>query len=616
MMPWQLFGGDAAENNYYPPALTGMRGSHPGSFDAAHSLRDGTFWDSAGKPEDTGERYDLIVVGGGISGLAAAHYYRKAAGSKARILILDNHDDFGGHAKRNEFRVGNAFRLGFGGTFSIESPAPYSVVAKGLIEELGIDVASYPKYLEKDVYRSRGLRPKIFFDKETFGTDKLVVNFNPRGGGESEDAAPNSPKLLKAFLHDAPIAERAKRDLQSLYEEPKDYFPGLSSDEKKAKLARISYASYLKDVAGVHEDIVKLYQALPHGLFGVGIDAVPAQDAWGFDLPGFRGLKLNPTAGKGMNRDAIPNDEADKYFFHFPDGNATIARLLVRQLIPEAVPGNSASDVVLAKADYSQIDQSASPVRIRLNSTAVRVKHRGDRESATEVEVTYARAGKVYTARARNAILACWHVVIPYICEELPDKQKEALSSAQKVPLLYTNVAIRNWKSFEKVKANSIYAPGMYHTYVNLDIPVSIGGYQCARKPDEPVVVHMMKAACQPGLPARQQHSAGRMELYTTTFETMERSIREQLARMLGRGGFDPARDIAAITVNRWPHGYAYEYNSLFDSFWLEGGETPCEVARKPYGRIAIANSDAGAYAYTDEAINQAWRAVGEITKG
>ncbi len=619
MMPWQLLGSDSADPekspNYYPPALTGMRGSHPGSFETAHSVRDGTFWDSAGKPQDTGETYDLIVVGGGISGLAAAHYYRKAAGTNARVLILDNHDDFGGHAKRNEFRLGNAFRLGFGGTFSIESPAPYSAVAKALIEELGIDVPSYPKYVDKTVYRSRGLRSKIFFDKETFGVDKLVINFHPRGGGESEDASNESPELLKRFIREAPIAEQAKHDLQRLYDEPKDYFPGLTSDEKKAKLARISYANYLRDVAGVHEDIVKLYQALPHGLFGVGIDAVAAQDAWGFDLPGFDGLKLDPTPGKGMNRDAIPNEEAEGYFFHFPDGNATIARLMVRKLIPSVMPGNSASDVVLAKANYAKLDDSASSVRIRLNSTAVRVKHVGDAASAKGVEVTYAKGGKVYTAHAKNAVLACWHVMIPYICDELPDKQKEALASAQKVPLLYSNIAVRNWTAFEKVGANSIYAPGMYHSYVNLDLPVSIGGYECAKTPEQSIVVHMMKAACHPGLPARQQHSYGRIELYTTTFETMERNIRDQLARTLGPGGFDPARDIAAITVNRWPHGYAYEYNSLFDSFWLEGGETPCEIARKTFGRIAIANADAGAYAYTDEAINQAYRAVKELTK-
>jgi spermidine dehydrogenase len=620
LMPWHLAADEPAapekSPSYYPPALTGMRGSHPGSFDAAHSLRDGTFWDSVGKPEDTGETYDLIVVGGGISGLAAAHFYRKAAGVNARILILDNHDDFGGHAKRNEFRIGNTFRLGFGGTFSIESPAPYSAVAKSLIEELGIDVPSYSKYVDKNIYRSRGLGPKIFFDKETFGTDKLAANPSPRGGTESGESPSTSLETFKRFLADAPLAEEAKRDLQRLFQEPKDYFPGLTSDEKKAKLARISYANFLTNVAGVHPDIVKMYQTIPHPLFGVGIDAVSAQDAWGFDMPGLDGMKLDDKPGRGMNRDAIPNEEAEKYFFHFPDGNASIARLLVRKLIPSVIPGKSLSDLILAKANYAKLDEAGSPVRIRLNSTAVRVKHLGDSASAKEVEVSYSRGGKVYTAKAKNSILACWHVVIPYICEELPDKQKEALASAQKVPLLYTNVAIRNWTSFQKLGVSSVYAPGMYHTGVNLDLPVSIGGYECARKPEEPIVLHMMKAACHPGLPARDQHRMGRIELFSTDFETMERKIRDQLARTLGPGGFDPARDIAAITVNRWPHGYAYEYNSLFDSFWLEGGVTPCEVARKPYGRIAIANADAGAYAYTDEAVNQAYRAVGEITKG
>ena len=615
LMPWHLFAdGDPEKSHaYYPPALTGMRGSHPGSFDAAHSLRDGTFWDTAGTQQDTGEIYDLIIVGGGISGLSAAHFYRKAAGANARILILDNHDDFGGHAKRNEFRVGNAFRLGFGGTYSIESPAPYSKEARGLIEELGIDVASYPKYHDAKLYRSLGLCPKIFFDKETFGEDRLVASPASFGGGEKDYANAAKIEAWKQMLAGAPIAPQAKIDFDRLLRDEQDYFPGLTSTEKKAKLARISYASFLTDVVKVHPDVVKVFQAVPHPLFGVGIDAVSAQDAWGFDLPGFEGMKLDPAPGKGMNRDAIPNEEAEKYFFHFPDGNATIARLLVRKLIPDAIAGNSAADVILAKASYSKLDSAASPVKIRLNSTAVRVKHVGDATAAKEVEVAYARGGKVYTAKGKNCILACWHVVIPYICAELPQKQRDALASSQKVPLLYTNVALRNWTSFQKLNTNAVYAPGCYHTRVGLDLAVSIGGYECARKPEEPIVVHMMKTPCQPGRPAREQHMLGRIELFQTSFETMEREIRSQLVRTLGAGGFDPARDIAAITVNRWPHGYAYEYNSLFDSFWLEGGETPCEVARRTFGRIAIANADAGAYAYTDEAINQAWRAVGEL---
>jgi spermidine dehydrogenase len=600
--------------DYYPPALTGLRGSHPGSFDAAHSLRDGTFWEQAGTPVDSGESYDLVVVGGGISGLSAAHFFRKVAGSKARVLVLDNHDDFGGHAKRNEFSTSQRTMLGFGGTFSIESPAPYSPVAKGLIRELGIDVASYPKYVNENLYRSFGLHPKIFFDKETFGADRVTINPMMRVSGESQDS-PAGAAALESFLSEAPLSTQAKADYKRLVTEKKDYLPGLSSDEKKARLARMSYNNFLADVVGVSPEVVKLFQAKPQPSFGIGFDAVSAQDAWGAGEPGFAGMNLDPAPGKGMNRDAIPNEEADSYFFHFPDSNASIARLLVRKLIPQAIPGHSAQDVVTARANYARLDQENSPVRIRLNSTAVRVRHQEDPASARGVEIAYARGGKVYTLQAAHCILACWHVVIPHICEQLPDKQKEALSSAAKVPLLYTNVAIRNWKAFQKVGASSIYAPSSYHSHMNLDLPVSIGGYQCSRNPEEPIVVHMLKTPCKPGRPAREQHLLGRVELFSTTFETMERNIREQFARIVGPGGFDPANDITAITVNRWPHGYAYEYNSLWDNFWLEGGETPCEVARKPFGRIAIANADSGAYAYTDCAIDHAYRAVGEITK-
>jgi spermidine dehydrogenase len=577
-------------------------------------LRDGTFWEQAGTLVNADEKYDLVIVGGGISGLSAAHFFRKVAGPKARVLILDNHDDFGGHAKRNEFHSAQRTMLGFGGTFSIESPAPYSPVAKGLIEELGIDVPSYPKYLTKDLYRSFGLGPKIFFDKETFGADALATNPMPRVGGKSENNRTRA-HALEMFLKEAPLSEQAKADYTRLLTEKKDYLPGLTSDEKKARLSRMSYNSFLTDLVRVSPDLVKLFQNMPQPLFGVGFDAVAAQDAWGLGAPGFGGMNLDPTPGKGMNRDAIPNDEADKYFFHFPDGNASIARLLVRKLIPEAIPGESATDVVLARANYAKLDQKGSPVRIRLNSMAVRVKHQGDPASAKQVEVAYARGGKVYTIRASHCILACWHVVIPYICEQLPDQQKQALSSAAKVPLLYTNVALRNWKAFQKLGTNAIYAPGGYHSYLNLDLPVSIGGYECSRQPEDPIVVHMMKTPCKPGRPARDQHLMGRVELFSTTFETMERNIRDQLARVAGPGGFDPATDITAITVNRWPHGYAYQYNSLWDKFWREGGETPCEVARRPFGQIAIANADAGAYAYTDCAIDHAYRAVGEITK-
>lgn len=594
---------------YYPPALTGLRGSHEGSYAVAHAIKDGDSQIASRTPTERGESYDLVVVGSGISGLAAAYFFRKAAGPGARILILDNHDDFGGHAKRNEFSAGGRTLLGFGGTWAIDSPGPYSASAKALIEELGIDVKGFSKSVDWRLYSSLGMGSGVFFDKETFGADRLVRRLRDR---PDHIAAGGDPGEWKKFVAQAPISEAARRDLLRLQLEDLDYMPGLSSDQKKARLARMSYADYLTQVVKCDAGVLPLLQTMPHTLYGVGIDAVSAQDGWGIGYPGFRGLKLDPKPGRGMGRDAMKDEETKAYFAHFPDGNATIARLLVQRLVPDAIAAGSSSEIVTARMNYARLDDAKAPVRVRLNSTVVRVAHRGDAVAAREVEVRYVRGGKMESVCASRVVLACWNGVIPHICPELPETQRKALSYGTKVPIVYTNVLVRNWTAFNKLKVSSIDAPGSYHTGMELDLPVSIGSYRCSRTPEEPIVVCMSRTPCWPGLPARDQHRVGRAELLSTPFPVMERRIRDQLGRMLGAGGFDPAADILGITVNRWPHGYAYQYNSLWDPFWLEGGELPCVTGRKPFGRISIANADAGAYAYTDGAIDMAQRAVQE----
>jgi spermidine dehydrogenase len=599
--PWLEASGEpqatfAPEKNssYYPPAKTGMRGSHDGSWEVAHAMRDGQQWPN---PVDDHETYDLVIVGAGISGLAAAYFYRKFAGSKSRILILDNHDDFGGHAKRNEFQSAKRLLLGYGGSQSLEAPGDYSPEAIGLLKELGIEVKRFYKFYDQKLFASRHLTEAVFFDKETFGADRMV----PERGLHYFALTFSFENVSRM-----PIAETARKDLLRLQHAKVDYMPDLSPEQKQSKLIKTSYKDFLLQYVKVHPDVVKVLQSSTHDLFTVGIDAVSAFDCAREDFPGFQGMNLP--------QDHEANPEKDEpYIFHFPDGNASIARMLVRSLVRGVLPGNTMEDIVSARANYAHLDDSSSPIRIRLNSTAVKVTHAGDPATAKEVEITYVRGGKARRVRAANCILACYNMVIPYLCPEMSDKQKEALAYCVKMPLVYANVQISSSKAFQKLGLSGIYAPGAYFCNATLDFPVSMGNYHFPDSPDDPCLVHLLRTPCAPGLDCKNQYRAGRWELFTTKFETFERQIRDQLGRMLSPGGFDPARDIQAITVNRWPHGYSYEYNALFEPEDVPESELAYVVGRQPFGRIKIANSDAGARAYTDAAIDQAYRAVREI---
>lgn len=573
----------------YPPLRTGLRGQHPGSFETAHLARDGEFG-AALDADETGEHYDLIVVGGGISGLSAAYFYRAALGPNCKILILDNHDDFGGHAKRNEFRHDGKIYLSYGGTESIETPFPYSFISLSLLSDLGINPNDYPRFVKSEDNLGRG----VFFDRENFMADRIVSGVGSRPWAD--------------FFSAAPLKQAVRDELVRLHTERRDFLPALDPLAKADALRKMSYRDFLADHARLSADSLPFFAGMAFRN-NMRMDTCPAYSAMRSGAPGFDGMVIAQE----------PKSEAT--FFHFPDGNASIARLLVARLIPGVFPdGMNAERIVLAPASYARLDRPESPVRIRLSSTAIRVQHLvkpSDRASEEAVRIVYARDGKKFAATAGNLILACFNSIIPYIVEGLPDQQQEALRYASKVPMQYTNVLVRNWKPWKKLGVRSIEAPNGYHTSIHLDTPLDMGGYRSVEAPDEPVVVQMVRNPNSPGLPRREQHRVGRAEMLTTAFETIEHEVRSQLQRMLGPAGFDARRDILALTVNRWPHGYAYTYDTLGDPE-MPDAERPHVIGRRPFGRIAIANADAGASAFTNVAIDQAERAVREclISRG
>jgi spermidine dehydrogenase len=578
----------------YPPSNTGLWGQTDANYAVMHRLRDGSYWQNAPATRDTGERYDLIVVGAGLSGLAAAYFYRQKK-PDARILILEIRPDFGGHAGRNEFNVDGRLLLSNAGTQSIFDPSRYLPSAARLIRELGIDTKRFYKYF--DQHRYDGLSQGVFFGRETFGRDRLVTGAYARPWSE--------------VFAGAPISAAAKRDLIRIHTERVDYLPHLNAAQKVDYLRKIPYDVFLVRDAGCDRSMLPYLHDRPFDLFGTGIEVVSAWDIYengedyGYQYPGFQGMDLG--FGTGTWRYPDP----DPYIFHFPDGNASIARMLVRSLVPGAIPGSTMEDIVLAKCDYARLDDPGNQIRIRTNATAVKVTHIGDPSTARAVEVLYDSGGALSRVVAERVVLANWHVVSKLIAPELPEAQKKNLAYCVKEPYVYTHVALRNWRAFHKLGIYSIMAPGAYHYFTMLDYPVDMGGYASPRSPDEPIVLFMLRAPAKYGLPPKEQYRAGRWELFTTPFEQIERSIRTQLATMLAGGGFDAANDIAAITVNRWSHGYAYEYDKSLWEHWPEG-RRPCDLAKKQFHRITIANSDSSGAAFTDTAIDEGHRAVDE----
>jgi spermidine dehydrogenase len=500
--------------------------------------------------------------------------------------------------ERNEFDVDGKQLICYGGSQSIDTPGHYSTASSQLLKDVGIDTERFYDYFDRSYFSERKLGSGIYFSKELYGADSVHRNVIR---GPSGIAAADLADIINGY----PLSQDAKASFISLLTDEQDYLADKSREQKIALMKTISYTTFLREHASVDDDVVVILRDVIKGFWGFGYDALSALEGFRMGMPGTHHLGIGELGGEPPGRD-------EPYIFHFPDGNAGVARSIVRQLVPEAVPGSTMEDLVLARVDYELLDLASNRTRIRLDSTAVDVRHvDGDKA----VDVTYVQNGNVHRVRGKHAILACYNNIVPHICPEVPQAQVEAIGKVSKIPLVYISVAIRNWKAFENLGYQSFYIPQpkLMHSF-GMDFPVSMGGYNFTQNSSEPTVVHGTYCPTVPdqGLTEREQHVQGRRDLYAMTFDDFEREIVSSMSGALEGGGFDAGRDIAAITVNRWPHGYAYEYNELFDPDDWNPGNGPHLLGAAQMGRISIANSDASAYAYVNGAFDAADRAVNE----
>jgi len=595
---------------YNPPTWTGMRGSHPGAFERAHELaREGR--EDWGGVTETGETYDLIVVGGGASGLASAYFFQKAHDWKAKVLVLENHDDFGGHAKRNEFESGGKKRMTYGGSQGFDNIANWTDDMWGLLDDLDIDLDKFEnEYYDHSWFKRHGLTGGVYLDAKTWGRDHMMA-------GDLGDLAPVMPGLgegskdYAALFAATPLPEAAQKELTKLYSESGGTTVFNNLDERDPDYDSYAYDSFIKDYWGVRDPATfEFLRKLPTDENGVGSDTLSLSEGIGAGMPG----TLTIARKLGLVKPVEPGDKG--YAHHFPDGNAGFCRSIVHAMIPEVAEGETAEDLVLKTFDYAVLDDPENSTRIRLNATAIEVKHEGPVDQATEVAVTYIRNGTPHRARAGNVIMACWNMVVPFVCRELPEAQKEALALNVKIPYIFANVMVKNWQAIKKSGVGAVYCPTSYYHLMQCEYPVTMGGYEATEDAAEPMPITLIRVPVpeERGMEPRDQFREGRGEIFVTEFEEFETAVHDQLNGMYGAYGFDAKRDIESLSINRWSHGYSYTYFSMFDKgATLEDG--PHITARQRHGRIAIANSDAGANSWLDVGVVQGLRAVRELAE-
>ena len=578
----------ADEPSPYPPNLTGLRGSHPGSNTTAHQRA----WNGEFRVADarqTDEHYDLVVVGAGLSGLAAAVFFRQQHGPDKKILILDNHDDFGGHARRNEHNIDGKTLITYGGSQTLVEPRIADSAIRKLFEDIGVDLYRFDTAFDRGFYGRHNLSATTYFNEKHFGQDTLVHHpfCNYYNYVEGLPGAAISDERAVAAT---PLSDRGKRQLLRVLQGGVHAIQ-VPEAELDDYLDNHNYFDYLAQTLGVDDpDVLRMARHSGIDWSNAGTELLSIAEA---NECGALGFAPEPSY-----------DEDHPYIHHFPDGNAGVARTLVNYLIPSVAQGDSAEALVKARFDYSQLDRPEHVTRLRLNSTVVDVQHNGSAESADDVRVRYVADGRTFEVSASNVIMACYNVMIPHIVTDLPEVQAEALSQQMKSPLIYTTLGLRNWRAFKEQGLGLAMCPGNMHQTLFMDFPVSLGGYQYAQSPEDPCVIQMISCPYSEelGKPRSEQYKEARYRMLGRPFSDYEAEIREHLSGMLSSQYFDFDREVASVTVNRWAHGYT-----------VAGSGDSVKIGRQPFGRITIANSDSAPSADAIAAMEMGYRAVQEL---
>lgn len=558
---------------------------------AGHAIRDRRF--AGGGPEilDTGEVFDCVVVGGGISGLSAALFFTRSRPGKT-CLVVDNHPVFGGEAKRNEFAVDGKRLMVHQGSAACFPPLASDFLA-GFYDSLGIDWKQF------QYQRWSGAEKAPEIQTAPYGVGGATSGFYfGKAFGQAEGVWTRDP--WGSRLAGAPIPERAKAELLGMKETDRKPFsshrfqPKEHGDAASRHLDSVTLEQHLMATYGLRRETVRTYLSpISGGGSGLGADALSAYCEYAADVL----LPWDYQQGAQM----------------FPGGNTGVARHILKQLLPGALSGGaSMAEICRGAIQFRALDEAGSAARIRLKATVISVQHAGDPAKAEAVEVVYEKGGKLYRVRARSVVVAGGSWTAKHIVRDLPEACREAYAQFHRAPCLMANVAVRNWRFLHRLGLTECQWFEGIGNSMTLRKVATMGTDPAEMNPDMPTVLTLKILFSKPGLPIEEQTARGRAELLSTPFRTYERAIRDQFAAMFGKAGFDAERDLAGIILNRWGHAYLSPQPGFF--FGSGGKPGPGEVLRNGnYGRVAFANSDLSGIMDHRMSIREARRAVAQI---